>query len=187
MVETEYSDLKARYLNGELDHGYHDPSVTVDKIHRDIPNLRWLNSEREYAREKFENGDNFRGTVTATFLGRLPVSMVSKLPGKNNEHTLPNVLHDFKSEPIRESIQKEGVKEPIMLWVGFNGQTVIAEGNHRTKLAEEFNQESIPVEIKYFAGGELVNGNFKLSNFDKETSQKYLDMEKEMEKLAEVA
>jgi len=153
-------------------------NIKVDSIHRDNPGGDWLRNERAYAKEKFDKSGNAHGgSVTATFEGRLPVKMLANLPGKNNEHTNTNILHDYKAEPIRESIKNEGVKEAVMVWVGFDGTSVIAEGNHRVALANEFGQKDIPVDIRYFAGGELAESDFKLTKFEEETPQKYKDME----------
>lgn len=156
-------------------------SVVVERIHRDNPGGDWLKGEHEYAKSKYEKtGKINAGSVTASIDGRMPTSMLAKLPGVNDEHKNPNILNDYKAKPIRDSIKNEGVKEAIMIYVGFNGEAKIAEGNHRVHLADEFGLKDVPVDIRYFAGGELVDGDFKLSKFENETDKKYSDMEKEI-------
>jgi len=155
--------------------------IIVTRVHRDNPGGDWLAREREYAKNQYEKTGRINaGAVTATLDGRLPTDMLAKLPGVNKEHTNKNILNDFKSKRIRDSIKNEGVKEPIMLYVGFNGKAYIAEGNHRVHLADEFKLKDVPVDIRYFAGGELVDGNFKLRNFEKDTDPKYVKMENQL-------
>jgi hypothetical protein len=167
--------------------GNKNNDITINRIYRDNPGKEWLSHEREYAKKQLlQKGRNFAGAVTASFEGRLPTKMLASLHGVNNEHNIKNILNDFKSKPIRESIRNEGVREPIMLYVGFDGTTKIAEGNHRVALANEFRLKDVPVDIRYFAGGELVDGNFKLRNFEKETNQKYIDMENQIKQLSQV-
>lgn len=160
--------------------------IVVTRVHRDNPGGHWLSSEREYAKSQYEKtGRISAGAVTAILDGRLPTSMLAKLPGVNKEHTNKNILNDYKSAPIRDSIKNEGVKEPVMLYVGFNGKAYIAEGNHRVHLADEFKLKDVPVDIRYFAGGELEDGAFKLRNFETETDPKYIEMEKQLKDKSE--
>ena len=98
--------------------------------------------------------------------------MIAKLPGENNEHINKNILNDFKSEPIKESIKNEGVKEPITIFVNHLGDAYISEGNHRTALANHFGLKDVPVDVRYFAGGELVEGPWELDKFESKKGNK---------------
>ena len=46
-----------------------------------------------------------------------------------------------------------------MVWVNYDGKAYIAEGNHRVAFASiERGEEFIPIDIRYFAGSEQVEG-----------------------------
>lgn len=153
-------------------------NATITKVHRDVPNISWLQNDREYAKERAaKTGRPITGTVTASFEGRLPIEIVKDLPGENNEHTNKDILTDFKAEPIFESIKNEGVKEPITIFVNYEGKAYISEGNHRTHIAYATGQKDIPVEVRYFSGGEFIKGTWNLRNFEKETPEKYIEFE----------
>ena len=154
-------------------------NIQITKVHRDVPGLSWLEEDRAYAKERsVKTGKPITGTVTASFEGRLPIEMVKDLPGENNEHTNKDILTDFKAEPIFESIKNEGVKEPITIFVNHEGKAYISEGNHRTHIAAATGQKDIPVEVRYFSGGEFIKGTWNLRNFEKETPEKYIEFEK---------
>ena len=140
-------------------------SENITSIHLDNPGRDWLKNERQYAYDKYVKGDLIPGSATAYVEGRLPTSIISALPGLNDEQMNKNILHDYKAEPIRESVKNEGVKEPILINVNFKGQAFINEGNHRAALAKEFGLKDVPIEIRYFAGGELVPGPWTLNKF----------------------
>ena len=147
-------------------------SIKIDRVWHDNPGRDWLKDEIEYAKSKYvpntktKKGHVIVGSVTAGFEGRLPVSMIKNLPGENNEHLNKEILSDFKSIPIKESIKKEGVKEPITIFVNHLGDAYISEGNHRTALAADIGLKDVPVEVRYFAGGELIDGPWKLNKFE---------------------
>lgn len=153
-------------------------NIIITRTHRDIPSISWLKGEREYAKGRQEKtGRPINGTVTSSFEGRLPVSMIKNLPGENKEHLNKKILTDYKATPIFESIKQEGVKEPVTIFVNYKGDAYISEGNHRTAIANAVGLKDIPVEVRYFAGGELVNGPWNMKNFVKDIDPKYLNME----------
>jgi hypothetical protein len=155
-----------------------DPKIEISRVWQDNPGVswmgergkEWLDADRAYAAKKYDpkRGRVIAGTATAGFEGRLPTSMVSSLPGENGEHKNKEILTDYKASPIKESIKNEGVKEPITIFVNHLGDAYISEGNHRAALAKEFKHKDVPVEVRYFAGGELVDGPWKLDKFRKE-------------------
>jgi hypothetical protein len=154
-------------------------STIISKVHRDIPSISWLKGEREYAASRqMKTGRPIAGTMTSSFMGRLPVSMIKNLPGENKEHLNKEILSDYKAKPIFDSIKNEGVKEPITIFVNYKGDAYISEGNHRVHIADAVGLKDVPVDVRYFAGGELVNGKWNLKNFDKNIDSKYLEMEK---------
>lgn len=54
--------------------------------------------------------------------------------------------------------QKGVMEQTPYIMVDQNGVGWINEGNHRIMVADELGWENLPVEIRYFNGGELVDG-----------------------------
>lgn len=92
-----------------------------------------------------------------------------ELPGERGEHRFLDDLdyeradyHRERLQELVESMQEEGYdpKHPVAVWVEADGKPVISEGNHRVRAAAQAGISKIPVEVKYFGGGEEVEGRW---------------------------
>jgi hypothetical protein len=158
------------------------PEGSISRTWRDNPGGSWLAEERADDEERYQNGRRVPGTPTGGFEGHMPMEMIGKLPGLNDEHLNRQILHDFKSDPIRDSVKSEGIKEAVFINVNHRGDAFISEGNHRTALAREFGFKSIPVEVRYYGGGEDVPGPWNL----KDLEAKFSTEEKKPEKASPI-
>ena len=139
-----------------------DLGKTNPSFYRDVPNENWLQENIEYAKSKKPNqyGVPYMGKVTAGF--KSPVMMkvddLIKLSGQRGEQS--NVRKQ-DLEWLKENMSNSG-KLPIesgkeyapYIEVGYNGVPYISEGNHRIMAAKELGWEYLPVDIRYFDGGE---------------------------------
>jgi hypothetical protein len=138
------------------------------KVKSDIPNENWLNEQIESTNKygfKESGAPKFFGKTTGTFTRTvlMPVDELAKIPGENNEQK--NVRQgDLKA--IKEIMEKSGRLpqserggdyKPFIL-VDQNGKPYVSEGNHRIMAAKELGFKYLPVEIKYFNGGERQQG-----------------------------
>jgi hypothetical protein len=140
----------------------------------DNPGGDWLEEQRAFAAEKMAKSPygTGGGAMTANFEGPLwvPLDFVDGLPGARGEQARfirpGDVAEQVRADDERtvqelvKSIKAKGFdpSEPIMIWVEYNGLAFVAEGNHRLRAAIEAKLDSVPVEIRYFAGGEQEYG-----------------------------
>lgn len=139
--------------------------VTESQLRVDVPNERWLQDKIDYAESRPRNsyGVPYMGTVTAYVRDsvRVPVSTLKRLPGMRGEQS--NVRHD-DLRAIMQIMQDTG-KLPLndrgeeyvpFIAVAYNGEAWVNEGNHRIMAAAELGWRDLPVEVRYFDGGERV-------------------------------
>jgi hypothetical protein len=117
----------------------------------DNPMGSWLENERKGARK------GRWGSVTGRFgdFMQIPTKMVANLKGKQGEN---RKLTDPEVIELKASIEKYGLHSPVFINVEYDGHAEINEGNRRTLIAKTLGWKYIPVEIVYYAGGELING-----------------------------
>ncbi|NCD22070.1 MAG: DEAD/DEAH box helicase, partial [Spartobacteria bacterium] len=125
----------------------------------DNPGGGWLSKEQDKARTERDDG-YVSGSTTAGFKTvLLPVDAILSLPGQRGEESkLDSGQSDADIDAIAESMRASGYdkSEPIAVDVEFDGRTTIYEGNHRIRAAKRAGLTHVPVEIRYIAGGELV-------------------------------
>jgi hypothetical protein len=136
----------------------------------DIPSRQWLHDKQSYARSNEVNewGVPYHtSSMTGSFwqLGKvfsesatpiIPLAMLDNVKGVRGEQDRLSLK--YKMDSIKEGI-KEGVEfPPPFVVVNQYGDAHINEGNHRIMAARELGLKEIPVELKYFDGGELVDG-----------------------------
>jgi hypothetical protein len=135
----------------------------------DIPSREWLHDKQSYARSIEANkwGAPHYGTVTGAFRVAplshnkgatpiIPLAMLDNVKGVMGEQD--RTPDETKLSRIKEGI-KEGVEfEAPFITVDQYGDAYISEGNHRITAARELGLKEIPVELRYFEGGELVDG-----------------------------
>lgn len=141
-----------------------ESSVTLSS---DIPNEEWLEDAVSYAIKKGKNefGVPYMGKWTGNFVGglpKVPVSILKRLKGMRGEQE--NVRHADLAA-IKKIMQDTG-KLPLVngkeyapfVMVAWDGSAWVNEGNHRIMAAAELGWDSLPVEIRYFDGGERMPG-----------------------------
>ena len=142
-----------------------ETSLDTLEFRSDIPNEDWLNTKRRYAEEDAEKYGTpsakklLTNATTGSFRKPvvLPTSILRDLPGANDEHLIAN---NPKLPPLIDSISKHGfdADNPILVGVNQRGEAYILEGNNRVRAAAETGVAEIPVEIRYFNGGERESG-----------------------------
>ena len=133
----------------------------------DVPNEDWLADKIDYAKSKGRNsyGVPYMGSTTASVRGtppRVRVLRLASLPGMRNEQT--NVrkddlkwLMDYMDKNKRLPPANDPNEEYLpYIMVAYNGEAWVNEGNHRIMAAYRLNWPDMPIEIRYFDGGERV-------------------------------
>jgi len=142
--------------------------VAEGKLSVDVPNEDWLQDKIDYAKSKGRNsfGVPYMGSTTAAVRGtppRVRVMRLASLPGMRNEQM--NVRRgDLKW--LMDYMDKTGKLPPMgsnpdaeylpYIMVAYNGEAWVNEGNHRIMAAYRLNWPDLPIEIRYFDGGERI-------------------------------
>jgi len=158
-----------------------------DVFRSDIPKESWLEEKVKYvkSRGKDPRGFNFTGVDTGNFkddfIPKIPVSELVKLKGRNKEQEnvrkeslaslievmgrtgkLPLIGEAFPTNKGQYGADKE--YRPFII-VDYEGIPTVSEGNHRIMAAAALGMKDLPVEIRYFDGGERkATGAFKPEN-----------------------
>jgi hypothetical protein len=138
------------------------------KFSEDIPNERWLQGKIEDAEMGGRNsfGVPRRMGSTTGYFNKPPevsVDLLSKLPGERGEQG--NVRQD-SLDYIRKNWD-EVIKNPPYIEVDPFGKAWVSEGNHRIMVAKEKGLKTLPVEIRYFSGGQRKAGELSPENIIK--------------------
>ena len=159
-----------------------DASIETLKLRTDNPGGRWLEGKRKESVQgglnEFGNPSRF-GTITGTWNRKvlLPVDLVSKFKGLRGEQTRVrqhdfDSLHDFMSKNNHLPTLSDGKNQYApFITVYQDGTPYVNEGNHRIMVAKKLGWKFIPVEVRYFNGGEQENGPLaptKVKEFDAE-------------------
>lgn len=156
----------------------------MPKIIRDNPGGDWLKQKRKYAEAqgtKPSGAFKYPGELTASYDNTvyLPVSVLERIPGENMEqynvrqHSLDwltKEMSEKKRLPTYEAGGKEYDNAPFIT-VDSKGRPFVTEGNHRIMVAKQLGWQYLPVEIRYFNGGELEDGPFSPKNLEQFTKQ----------------
>lgn len=129
---------------------------------RDVPNNTWLYEQVAYARKQKRNefGVPYMGKITGTYDNpvMMKVDDLLKLKGQRGEQSR---VREKDLEWLKEHMGKEGkLPEPSgkeyapYIEVGYDGVPWVSEGNHRIMAAKALGWDELPVEIRYFDGGE---------------------------------
>jgi len=134
----------------------------------DVPNEDWLQDKIDYAKSKGRNsfGVPYMGSTTAHVRGKPPrvrVMRLASLPGMRNEQMnvrrddlkwLMDYMDTYKKLPPMGS-SPDAEYLPYIA-VAYNGEAWVNEGNHRIMAAYRLNWPDMPIEIRYFDGGERI-------------------------------
>jgi hypothetical protein len=146
---------------GESKSGMAEGRLSVD-----VPNEDWLQDKIDYAKSKGRNsyGVPYFGSTTAYVPGTPPrarVMRLASLPGMKNEQL--NVrkddlkrLMDYMDTHKKLPPGRDGEEYLPYIMVAYNGEAWVNEGNHRIMAAYRLNWQDMPIEIRYFDGGERV-------------------------------
>lgn len=143
-------------------------NITEGKLSVDVPNEEWLQGKIDYAKSKGRNsfGVPYMGSTTASVVGtppRVRVLRLASLPGMRNEQMnvrrndlkwLMDYMDTHKKLPPMGSNPNEEYLPYIM--VAYNGEAWVNEGNHRIMAAYRLGWDTLPIEIRYFDGGERI-------------------------------
>lgn len=127
------------------------------------PGGEWLKENQEACREGGKNQfgcPKVWGPVTASFKGNvlMPVSLIQHIPGMRGEqhNVRPNTIA-WMTENMGQSgrlPQMDGGDYAPFIMVDIDGNSWVSEGNHRIMTAVRLGWHYLPVEIRYFSGGE---------------------------------
>jgi len=145
-----------------------EQGLTEGKLSVDVPNEDWLQDKINYAKKQGRNsyGVPYMGSTTASVVGtppRVRVMRLASLPGMRHEQTnirkddlkwlMDYMEHTGKLPPMGSSPDHEYL--PYIM-VAYNGEAWVNEGNHRIMAAYRLNWQDMPIEIRYFDGGERI-------------------------------
>lgn len=149
------------------------------KLIVDNPGGEWLAKKQEQCRNEPKNqygAPSFFGAVTAVFNRSvlLPVSLVARVHGIMGEQSRTREddlawLKKEMGENNRLPLGNSGRQYSPFIMVDYTGMPWANEGNHRIKAAKALGWEYIPIELRYFSGGEEATGAFspeKIRQFD---------------------
>lgn len=135
-------------------------------LRSDIPSERWLKEQVDYAKSKGRDrfGAPYMGKVTGRYAHPVdvPVSALVKLKGLRGEQ---NDVREADLAALKDVMRSTG-KLPLVngkeyapfVMVAHNGEAWVSEGNHRIMAARDLGWETLPVEIRYYDGGERQPG-----------------------------
>lgn len=148
-------------------------------LYVDNPGGEWLKGQQEHCREEGKNayGAPYRfGPVTGSFDrdALIPVSLLSHVNGVMGEQgrTRESDFNWLKNEMEtnnRLPLGNSGGQYKPFITVDYTGTPWINEGNHRIKVAGALGWKYLPIEIRYFSGGEQAKGSFspeKIKQYD---------------------
>ena len=154
--------------------GNKSPSETRPKFITDVPTEEWLAGKIEARKEEGVNefGVPRTGVVTGYYKDNvtLPVSELKKLKGvRGEQQNVRKESLDWLTNHMRKTgkLPMANNKEyPPFVTIGYDGVPYVSEGNHRIMAADKLGWETMPVELRYFEGGERkAEGVFDPSKF----------------------
>ena len=148
---------------------FEDTEQTPLKLRTDNPGGDWLKGKIEDIKDAKPNqfGNPSRlGSVTGSWTRHvlLPVSLVATIPGLNNEHLRVrkddfDAIHGIMSKTKKLPLLPDSDRQysPFVV-VTYDGKPWISEGNHRVMVAKKLGWKYMPIELRYYTGGEGVQG-----------------------------
>ena len=148
-------------------------------LHVDNPGGNWLKDQQEHCVEDGKNsyGAPSRfGPVTGSF-GRavlIPINILEQVngvmgeQGRTREESFAWLKNEMESNN-RLPLGNSGGQYKPFIQVDYTGTPWVNEGNHRIKVAKALGWKFLPIEIRYFSGGEQAAGPFspqKLKQYD---------------------
>jgi len=139
------------------------------KFKTDVPNEFWLKHQIEYAKECGPNrfGVPYMGKITTNlvpYFAYIPVSILAVIPGMRNEQNnvrpkdLASLIAYMAATKELPPMQNSRETYKPFIQIAHNGEAWVNEGNHRIMAAKSLGWDYLPVEIRYYDGGERENG-----------------------------
>lgn len=139
----------------------------LESFYSGIPNDEYFRDKQEYARSRSPTryGVPYTSTITGYFSGSqvavVPVSLLKRFRGNKAEqenvrrHDV-DAIKKIMQETGKLPLSRDGTEYMPYIVVAYNGQPIVFDGNHRIMAAAELGWRELPVEIKYFDGGERI-------------------------------
>lgn len=131
-------------------------------FHEDIPNAAWLRSKLAMVEEAGRNAwgvPAYMGSITGYFDRNLelPVSLLALVPGERGEQQ--NVRDD--SLRYIRTHWREIREQAVYVEIDPFGKAWVNEGNHRIMVAQQRAEATLPVQVRYFSGGQHHTDEWK--------------------------
>jgi len=130
----------------------------------------WLESNIRFTEERYADREPsmLRGPITANLGSRntdmfLSTDELTQLPGAMGETRGPG---DPNFDRLLEQIKTEGFDpdqagNKVVVGVNHKGEAYLMEGNTRAAVAKELGIPNIKTEVRYWNGGEMIDGPYK--------------------------
>ena len=131
----------------------------------DVPAQEWLEEHIDYARSRPLNrfGVPYMGKQTGYFSAEVEVAVavLATLRGQRREQDTPRLddlsaIKQMMSDTSKLPLLPDGKEYAPYIEVSHDGQGWVAEGNHRIMAAAALDWPTLPVQIRYFDGGERI-------------------------------
>jgi hypothetical protein len=159
--DAELTEILSKALTGKAS------LRSAPKFYEDIPNDRWLQGKVDYAAKapRSQFGVPKMQSVTGSFNRpvMVPVSIAKTVPGQNGEQqrvrkddlaAIRKIMRETGKLPLTDS----GKEYAPFVMIGYDGQPWVSEGNHRIMAAAAEGWDSIPIEVRYYDGGQRNAG-----------------------------
>ena len=141
--------------------------IKESQLRIDVPNENWLQDKIAYARKKGRDrfGAPYFGATTAYIPNgenvNVPVNLLKKLPGMRQEQQNVrqkdlNAIMQIMKDTGKLPLNNRGQEYVPFIVVAYNGEAWVNEGNHRIMAAARLGWNSLPIELKYYDGGERI-------------------------------
>lgn len=134
----------------------------------------WLEDKQRSAELNYDERRGITGSITGTLGTReqdmfLPTRFLRRIPGLQNERRVPG---DPQYDRLMQDAQERGFlpdqgDNKIVLGINHRGEPFIIEGNTRTAVASDLGIPNVRVEVRYWNGGEMVDGPFSPENISR--------------------
>ncbi len=130
----------------------------------------WLESNIRFTEERYADREPsmLRGPITANLGSRntdmfLSTDELTRLPGAMGETRGPG---DPNFDRLLKQIKTEGFDpdqagNKVVVGVNHKGEAYLMEGNTRAAVAKELGIPNIKTEVRYWNGGEMIDGPYK--------------------------
>jgi hypothetical protein len=172
LAEEPYSDeLAAKFGEESVSIATSKPAamreVGAPDFREDIPNESWLQGKIEYAQSSPRNefGVPKMSSVTGRFTEpvMVPSRWLKDAKGQRGEEknvrqkdldAIRKIIRETGKFPLNEG----GTEYVPYIEIGYDGKPWVSEGNHRIMAAIAEGMDYIPVELRYFDGGQRRAG-----------------------------